>query len=210
QTNLNKVTIAVRAVSPTAEIATQLIALLDFLIQDCCTQLPQIDPTKHRANELDMRRQEMRNMELARIKAEATKLRENATDVNEVVNEIEGYIQALRQLAVEPQNSIPDIVIWMLSARKRIAYFRIPAYDVLYSPYKDASGKFCNKLRTIFLKYPGTKSENAIGAESIPCMLRLKVWLGLQEHEQSYGHDHGGGLMAVFAETVSKNHANLL
>ncbi|XP_070540972.1 myoferlin-like isoform X9 [Ptychodera flava] len=257
QTNLRKVQIAIRAAAPTAEVATQLIALLDNLIQDCskpfpqfdvtrvrttkldqyiqemrnfdlariCQEathvrdgvvnkyfpappqinigqpMPQVDPTRHKTNELDMRRQEMRETDLARITQDATRLRENATDVNEAVNEIEGYLQTLKHLAIEPQNSVPDVVVWMLSARKRIAYFRVPSYEIMYSPNPEACGKHCNKFRTVFLKHPGAKSEVALGAETIPAMLRLKLWLGLEQHEENFAKQQGGGLMAVFAES---------
>ncbi|XP_077992044.1 myoferlin-like isoform X14 [Glandiceps talaboti] len=260
QSNLKKVQIAIRAAAPTAEIATQIIALLDFLIKDCSQEwpqidlttvksnkldhlrqelrndtvaricreatqvrdgvkakyfptlpvlqiqgqpMPQIDPTatKYKTNDLDMRRQEMREMELQRIKQDATKLRENATDVNEAVNEVEGYLQSLRRMTIEPQNSLPDVVIWLLSARKRVAYFRVPAYDVLYSPNPEATGKYCNKFRTVFLKQPGAKTDSALGAEKIPAMLRLKLWLGLEQHGEQFAAQHGEGVMAVFAET---------
>jgi hypothetical protein len=84
---------------------------------------------------------------------EATKLRENATDVNEAMEEIQGYLHILQELAVEPQNSMPDVIVWMISGSKRIAFHRIPAYDLLYSSlHHDACGKLCGKLTSIFLK----------------------------------------------------------
>lgn len=47
---------------------------------------------------------------------------------------------------------MPDVIVWMLSGKKRIAYYRIPAYEVLYSPKEECLGKYCGKLRTITLK----------------------------------------------------------
>ena len=52
----------------------------------------------------------------------------------------------------QPQNSMPDVVIWMISGESRVAYLRIPAYDVLYSEWEWGRGRYCGKKQTIFLK----------------------------------------------------------
>lgn len=54
---------------------------------------------------------------------------------------------------VQPQNSMPDVIIWMLRGEKRVAYSRIPAHQVLYSTFSEqACGQHCGKMQTIFLK----------------------------------------------------------
>lgn len=50
----------------------------------------------------------------------------------------------------QPQNSLPDIIIWMLQGDRRVAYHRIPAHQVLFS--YGYCGKHCGQLQTIFLK----------------------------------------------------------
>ena len=52
----------------------------------------------------------------------------------------------------QPQNSMPDVEVWMLSGSKRIAYYRVPAADVLYSPNEDACGKDNGNILDILLK----------------------------------------------------------
>lgn len=47
---------------------------------------------------------------------------------------------------------MPDVFIWMLSNNKRVAYARISAKDVLYSPVAEQRGKNCGKIKTHFLK----------------------------------------------------------
>lgn len=51
---------------------------------------------------------------------------------------------------VQPQNSLPDIVIWMLQGDRRVAYHRIPAHTVIFS--QQHCGKHCGQLQTVSLK----------------------------------------------------------
>lgn len=54
---------------------------------------------------------------------------------------------------VQAQNSMPDVIIWMLRGEKRVAYSRIPAHQVLYSTFSEqACGQHCGKTQTIFLR----------------------------------------------------------
>lgn len=55
-------------------------------------------------------------------------------------------------ICLQPQHSIPDIFIWMMSNNKRIAYARIPSKDILYSIVDEEMGKDCGKVKTVFLK----------------------------------------------------------
>ena len=51
---------------------------------------------------------------------------------------------------MQPQNSVPDVIIWMLSDKKRVAVKRIPSHELMYSSTTQ-SGKNCGKLMTIYL-----------------------------------------------------------
>lgn len=52
----------------------------------------------------------------------------------------------------QPQNSIPDLIIWMLVDGRREAYVRIPSHEIMYSPGEDCIGKQCGKTSTYLLK----------------------------------------------------------
>lgn len=52
----------------------------------------------------------------------------------------------------QPQHSIPDLFIWMMSNNKRIAYARVPSKDILYSMVDEEKGKDCGKVKAVFLK----------------------------------------------------------
>jgi hypothetical protein len=47
---------------------------------------------------------------------------------------------------------MPDVVIWMISGDKRIAYFRIPANELLFAKDPNLTGRKCGKLQSIQLK----------------------------------------------------------
>lgn len=53
----------------------------------------------------------------------------------------------------QPQNSMPDVIIWMLRGEKRVAYARVPANEILYSNFsEEARGKHCGRTQTIFMQ----------------------------------------------------------
>lgn len=62
------------------------------------------------------------------------------------------FISIFLSVHWQPQHSIPDIFIWMMSNNKRIAYARIPSKDILYSIVDEEMGKDCGKVKTVFLK----------------------------------------------------------
>ncbi|EDO36863.1 predicted protein, partial [Nematostella vectensis] len=210
EVNMDKVNLSLEANAQPAETATLLISLLDQLINDVRKPLPKIDNNTPGVNDLDLKLQEVRLMEKLSISEEAIKLRESATDVREALGEIEGFLQRLRDLTVEPQNSMPDVIIWMLSGTKRIAYYRIPAFDVLYEPYSEACGENCGQVQNIFMKYPGKKQQNIEDYPEVPAHVRMMIWLGLEKHQEDWtNRELTEGDFCVYAETY-ENEMNIL
>ena len=58
----------------------------------------------------------------------------------------------LRHISHEPQHALPDIFLWLLQNNKRIAYHRIPAKEIIYSPNVEEAGAHCAAVQTLFLK----------------------------------------------------------
>lgn len=52
----------------------------------------------------------------------------------------------------QPQQSLPDIFLWVISSGKRVAYHRISARDVIYSIVDEESGRFCATVQNVYLK----------------------------------------------------------
>ena len=81
----------------------------------------------HRENDLDRALKRRRRATLEAVVKDAAQLRQSATDVGEALGRMDEYLNLLRDLAVEPQASIPDVIVWMLVADKRVAFVRVPA-----------------------------------------------------------------------------------
>lgn len=95
------------------------------------------------------------------------------------------YLQKLKFLEEDPQQSLPDVFIWALSGNKRLAYYRIPARDIIYSVVNEECGRECGKVQSLFLKLPGKKSVGPSGW-TIQVNLQIYMWLGLLKHKKNY------------------------
>lgn len=77
---------------------------------------------------------------------------------------------------------MPDVIIWMIRGEKRFAYVRIPAHQVLYSTTSpEASGKYCGKTQTIFLKV----TEILKGLEKFRASIFIQVYGMVGSHLMS-------------------------
>jgi len=47
---------------------------------------------------------------------------------------------------------MPDVIIWMISGEKRVAYYRMPAHQLLFSETEVACGKYCGKTIELQMK----------------------------------------------------------
>ncbi|NWX26167.1 OTOF protein, partial [Notiomystis cincta] len=100
--------------------------------------------------------------------------------LDEMIRETQNFIDKIRFLVDEPQNTVPDVFIWMISNSKRVAYARVSARNILYSPAKEQRGKDCGKIKTHFLKLPG---KRPLGW-TVQAKVDIYLWLG----PTSYAH----------------------
>ncbi|KAE8590870.1 hypothetical protein XENTR_v10018236 [Xenopus tropicalis] len=182
QSGVSSMKSALQANLTETEVVSILQNLLDQLIEDAGKPLPSMEG-KNNVNELDMHRRKLQQSVLTQMKAAAANIRREVTDVKSTLPVIEEWIDRLQHLSEEPQNSMPDIIIWMIKAEKRVAYARIPAHQILFSKTREeACGKFCGKIQTVFLKFPLDKQEGRL----VPVQLRVNLWLGLSEAEGDF------------------------
>jgi len=74
------------------------------------------------------------------------------SNVKERLKSVMTMLAKLRHISHEPQHALPDIFIWLLQNNKRVAYHRLPAKLLIYSPNDEEAGKDCSTVQTLFLK----------------------------------------------------------
>ncbi|XP_049725507.1 fer-1-like protein 4 [Elephas maximus indicus] len=94
-------------------------------------------------------------------------------NVQEKVALAKKLLAKLRFLALEPQPPLPDVLVWMFSGRRRVAWARIPAQDVLFSVVEEERGRDCGKIQSLLLTAPGAAPGE------VCAKLELFLWLGL-------------------------------
>uniref|UniRef100_A0A8C8ZN55 Myoferlin n=1 Tax=Prolemur simus TaxID=1328070 RepID=A0A8C8ZN55_PROSS len=195
QSNVEALKSGIQGKIPENQLAELWLKLIDGVIEDTSYTLP-LTEGKANVTILDTQIRKLRSRALSQIHEAAVRMRSEATDVKSTLLEIEDWLDKLMQLTEEPQNSMPDIIIWMIRGEKRLAYARIPAHQVLYSTSgENASGKYCGKTQTIFLKYPQEKDNGP----KVPVELRVNIWLGLSAVEKKF-NSFAEGTFTVFAE----------
>ncbi|KAJ3607327.1 hypothetical protein NHX12_024379 [Muraenolepis orangiensis] len=157
--------------------------------------LPLLEGQAHLTS-LDFQLKKLRDSAMATIQGAARQMREETKEIEDTVADIEGWVEKLTQLAEEPQNSMPDVIIWMLRGEKRVAYSRVPAHQVLFSTYSEqACGQYCGQTQTIFMQYPMDKNKGL----KVPVQIRANMWLGLSSVEKKF-NSFSEGTFSVFAE----------
>ncbi|PNI38742.1 DYSF isoform 6 [Pan troglodytes] len=196
EAGLEQVHLALKAQCSTEDVDSLVAQLTDELIAGCSQPLGDIHETPS-ATHLDQYLYQLRTRHLSQITEAALALKLGHSELPAALEQAEDWLLRLRALAEEPQNSLPDIVIWMLQGDKRVAYQRVPAHQVLFSRRgANYCGKNCGKLQTIFLKYPMEKVPGA----RMPVQIRVKLWFGLSVDEKEF-NQFPEGKLSVFAET---------
>ncbi|CAB4005312.1 myoferlin-like, partial [Paramuricea clavata] len=181
------------------EFKNSICDILGGLKKDC-SPLSKPDPKEFKMTKLDLQVHETRQDVLASIVVECEQLESNL-DRPEVILILESFLKRIQIIAVEPQNSMPDVIIWMIKAeRERIAYCRIPANELLYFNDENERGEKCGKTIDVNLKFPG--KEDSSHKSKFAGMLRLMIWFGRKKEQGEWQElKRTGGRLSVYAET---------
>eukprot|EP00731_Ephydatia_muelleri_P021451 Em0014g42a len=129
------------------------------------------------------------SLALVRRKGTAAKVTRNHADY---IMECTNIITMIRQLAIEPQNSIPDVIFWMLCDNKRVAYHRIPSHHLMYATRPEGRGRMCGRVQTFFLKPPSLAKEEDLEGAVGRAQMQVVVWLGKEEEHRVWSQNMPG------------------
>ncbi|XP_053314602.1 otoferlin isoform X2 [Spea bombifrons] len=167
----------------------RLRGVLEELSSSCFrfVTLANKDQNQNSRTKLDRERLKSCMRELENMGTQAKTLRSQVkkNTVKDKLKLVQNFLQKLRFLADEPQHSIPDIFIWMMSNNKRIAYARIPSKDILYSIVEEETGKDCGKVKCVFLKLPGKRGFGPAGW-TVQAKMEVYLWLGLNKQRKDF------------------------
>ncbi|XP_075033605.1 fer-1-like protein 4 [Mixophyes fleayi] len=100
-------------------------------------------------------------------------------NVKEKINDAKKILTKVRVLIKQPQSTLPDVIVWMFSNNKRVAYARIPAQNVLYSVVEEEKGKDCGKISTVYFQIPGSYNGE------IFAKAEMYMWLGVIKYAKN-------------------------
>ncbi|XP_041876116.1 otoferlin isoform X2 [Corvus kubaryi] len=186
----------------------RLRGVLEELSSGCLRFLTLADKDQHHSSRTRLDRERLKSCmrELENMAQQATALRSQVkrNTMKDKLKLVQNFLQKLRFLADEPQHTIPDVFIWMMSNNKRIAYARIPSKDILYSIVDEEMGKDCAKVKTVFLKLPGKRGFGPAGW-TVQAKMDIYLWLGLNKQRK----DFLSGLPCGFEEKKTPRGQNL-
>ncbi|KAM9710649.1 LOW QUALITY PROTEIN: fer-1-like protein 6 [Menidia menidia] len=127
--------------------------------------------------QLDRKRLTMCTQELDSMVGEAESVsqrKRKAGGTKEMLADATRLTTRVRFLVEEPQHTVPDVFVWLLSNNKRVAWARLRSRDLLFSSSREARGRLCGKIVTLFLKPPGKR----VAGLSVQAKLDVFLWLG--------------------------------
>ena len=99
-------------------------------------------------------------------------LKSSFKELDNLDEELYNIFEQLHAIAVEPQKTFPDVLIWMYSGDKGpVGYARIPAEEIMSIGTKDGG-----LVRTVLLR--ALKSKKNRYQDMIKAKLEMRLWLG--------------------------------
>eukprot|EP00040_Diaphanoeca_grandis_P011572 m.59384 g.59384 ORF g.59384 m.59384 type:complete len:2246 (-) comp22699_c2_seq1:263-7000(-) len=100
---------------------------------------------------------------------------------DDLLTDLESLLRRFSELVYDPQMSLPDIIIWVITKGKRKAYLRIPAADIFFHEDSMACGKDFGVVKTAFMKSPQAyKGKESVSAD-VPAQIQYRAWFGTIE-----------------------------
>ncbi|KAF9407187.1 hypothetical protein HW555_012702, partial [Spodoptera exigua] len=103
-------------------------------------------------------------------------------DVKLMLADTKQIAENLKSLIYKTSEGWPDIVVWLLNGGSRVAFYKIPIADIVYSVIPEQNGRHCGRIQNIYLrplKCPKHMNTMATGCCCIAGKVELILWMGL-------------------------------
>uniref|UniRef100_A0A4W4DYS2 C2 domain-containing protein n=1 Tax=Electrophorus electricus TaxID=8005 RepID=A0A4W4DYS2_ELEEL len=167
---------------PRSNAKERLIEVMLEFVSTCKQYSASLDRKRQaRPNNLDKCRMDYIKRNIIILAKQALRVQRRVTrrTVREKLCDVRRILKRVHFLAKEPQSTLPDVFLWMMSGDRRVAYTRIPAHSILFSLVEEEQGKDCGKLTTVYMKTPG----GPLG--EIFAKLEVYMWLGITKYSKN-------------------------
>eukprot|EP00043_Microstomoeca_roanoka_P019046 m.208684 g.208684 ORF g.208684 m.208684 type:complete len:2004 (-) comp16932_c1_seq2:1013-7024(-) len=84
----------------------------------------------------------------------------------------------VEDMCYEPQLSIPDVILWILTDDQRRAYLRIPVQDIFFDQSPSHRGALFGQVQTQYMKLPSANKAKTNQTGDIPAQIQFRAWFG--------------------------------
>ncbi|KAI6222605.1 hypothetical protein M3Y95_00911300 [Aphelenchoides besseyi] len=185
------------------EVASDVIYALEVAAEHFKTYRELVNRSTHATTKLDVLLYNSRLQFLDQLYDMFAELKYkgfDSEDMNEsAIRQLGVFSQQIREMAADPQLSIPDVVIHMYAAGKLVGQARFSPADVYYGKSAIRCGQWCGKIRAIPLNWPSAQIAKTRGTE-LPCVIHLKAWFGKSRLRSQWLEQIKPATMKYYAE----------
>ncbi|XP_076863627.1 fer-1-like protein 4 [Brachyhypopomus gauderio] len=167
---------------PRSKAKERLVEVMLEFVSTCKQYSASLDRKRQsRPNSLDKFRTAYIKRNIIMLAKQALRVQRRVTrrTAQEKLADVRRILKRVYFLSKEPQSTLPDVFLWMMSGGRRVAYARIPTHSILFSLVEEERGKDCGKLSTVYMKTPG----GPLG--EIFAKLEVYMWLGVTKYSKN-------------------------
>ncbi|XP_044010396.1 otoferlin [Aphidius gifuensis] len=112
------------------------------------------------------------------------------------------YLQKIREACDDPQHGFPDVFIWMISGKRRVALTRLKSTEIIYSEDTMSCGTKCGQRINLFIKNFNDEQDNP--TDYSPCNIEIFIWLGNIKYSAACWSKIPAGYKVEYSTNIEK------
>ncbi|CAD5205915.1 unnamed protein product [Bursaphelenchus okinawaensis] len=103
----------------------------------------------------------------------------------DTINQLGVFANQLKDIAQDPQVSIPDLCVHMIVDKNVVGYARIPVSEIYYSKSSMRRGRYAGKIQAVPLVWP-TAQMAKFKRHELPAVIHMKAWFGKTKYRKAW------------------------